>query len=351
MSDEEKKITGETEAATEEPAKPKAEEPKKEVPVEKPAEPKADKPKEEAPVEKPAEPKAEEPKKEAPVKKPAKPKADKPKEEAPVEKPAKPKADKPKKEIPSIEEIAEQESGKAKAKATEEKPVKKDLAPKSAPAPQPKTETPSIEEIADQETVMEQRFEKFKKNINTKLFGKYDYTEVVVTDMGLARYINLDPVYIPHSGGRHAKRMFEKAKVNIIERFLNKLMRTQGYTGKKNTAYKMLGKSFEKIHKRTKLNPIQVFVEALENAAPMEEATRLRFGGISVPKAVDISPSRRLDIALRNIAFAASEARKSKTKHMSDCLADEIMKAAKNDMSCFSLQKKEEKHRYARSAR
>ena len=32
-------------------------------------------------------------------------------------------------------------------------------------------------------------------------------------------------------------------------------------------------------------------VEALENAAPREEITRLQFGGISVPKAVDVAPS------------------------------------------------------------
>ena len=127
--------------------------------------------------------------------------------------------------------------------------------------------------------------------------------------------------------------------------------RTENYTGKKSTTYKLLKESFAKIEKRTKTNPIQVLIEAIENAAPMEEATRLRFGGISVPKAVDISPSRRLDIALRNIALGATMSRKNRNKHMSDCLADEIIKAAKKDMSCYSIQKKEEKQRYASSAR
>jgi len=215
----------------------------------------------------------------------------------------------------------------------------------------PKAETTSIEKIAEESTVAKDQFAEYKKRLGNKLFGKYDFSEVVVTDMGLARYINLEPIYIPHSTGKHSKRIFEKAKVSIIERFINKLMRTEHYTGKKHGTYNLLKETFEKIEKRTKMNPIQVLVEAIENAAPMEEATRLRYGGISVPKAVDISPSRRLDLALRNISLGATLAKKDRNKHMSDCLADEIIKAARKDMSAFSLQKKDEKERVAASAR
>ncbi len=253
------------------------------------------------------------------------------------------------KELPSLEQLAKEET-------TPETKVEEKPAPEKTKAPtkasETKTEeTPSLEKIAAEETLEADKFEKFRKNLVNNLFGKYDFTEVVVTDMGLARYINLDPVYIPHSGGKHAKRMFDKSKVNIIERFINKLMLSQDYTGKKHSTYKLLEGAFEKVAKRTKQNPIQILIEAIENAAPMEEATRLRFGGISVPKAVDISPSRRLDIALRNLATGAASAGKGKNKHMADCLADEIIKASKGDMTCFSLRKKEERHRYAASAR
>ncbi len=184
-----------------------------------------------------------------------------------------------------------------------------------------------------------------------QVFGKYNPLEVVVDDPGLAKYINLTPVGLPHTGGRNAKRVFMKANMSIVERFLNSIMRTENYTGKKEKAHKAVEKAFELIEKRTKHNPIQVLVSALENAAPMEEATRLRFGGISVPKAVDIAPSRRLDMALRNIARGAVNATFKNKRPFTQCLANEIIAAANNDVNCFSISKKEEKERVAGSAR
>jgi small subunit ribosomal protein S7 len=92
-------------------------------------------------------------------------------------------------------------------------------------------------------------------------------------------------------------------------------------------------------------------VEALENAAPREEITRLQFGGISVPKAVDVAPSRRLDIALRNVARGAVQSSFKSTKPIEECLASELILASKNDMNSFSVSKKEEVERVAQSAR
>ena len=156
--------------------------------------------------------------------------------------------------------------------------------------------------------------------IKELLFAKYDLSEVVVHDQGLARYINLKSIVVPHSGAKNANVMFGKRKISIIERLINNMMRSGSYTGKKSKAYNVVRDSFEIIHKRTKKNPAQIFVEALENAAPMEEITRLRYGGISVPKAVDISPSRRLDVALRNICNGVNKAsfKKKKSSLISD---------------------------------
>ena len=149
---------------------------------------------------------------------------------------------------------------------------------------------------------------------NILLFGKFGMADVVVKDGGLAKYINLSPISLPHSDARHANRWFGKSKVNIVERLLNNMMRTEVYTGKKMKAYRVTKDAFDVIAERTKKNPVQVLVEALENAAPREEITRLQFGGISVPKAVDIAPSRRLDIALRNISKGAIQASFKTTK-------------------------------------
>ena len=183
------------------------------------------------------------------------------------------------------------------------------------------------------------------------IFGKYDPKEVVVKDPGLARYINLDSRLVLHTHGRHVKRHLGKSNVNIVERLINNLMRTEKYTGKKMSAYRVVKKTFEIIESRTKQNPVQVLVDALQNAAPREEVTRLKMAGIAVPKAVDVSPSRRLDIALRNIALGAVNSSFKNSKSIEECLADEIIKAARNDVSSYAVSKKEEIERVAASAR
>ena len=183
------------------------------------------------------------------------------------------------------------------------------------------------------------------------MFGKYDLAEVTVTDGGLAKYIDLTPTNVPHSGGIHANRWFGKARLSIVERLINNIMRTEKYTGKKLKAYKAVEDAFAIVAQRTKQNPIQVLVQGLENAAPREEVTRLQFGGISVPKAVDVSPQRRLDIALRNLSTGVVNASSKNKKPIYECLADEIILASKGDMTSFSVAKKEEIERVAQSAR
>lgn len=183
------------------------------------------------------------------------------------------------------------------------------------------------------------------------LFNEYDLSEVVIRDKGLGRYINLDPVVIPHTGGRHADKRFGRAKTNIIERLVNNMMRTENYTGKKNKSLAVVRKALRMIHEKTKENPVQILVRALENAAPREEITRLRFGGINVPRAVDISPSRRLDMVLRNICKGAVASSHKNKKPAELCLAEEIILASNDDMNSFAVSKRDEFERVAASAR
>ena len=183
------------------------------------------------------------------------------------------------------------------------------------------------------------------------LFEKYDLREVEVRDAGLSKYINLTPIIVPHTGARHGNKSFAKHKMNIVERLINEMMRTEVYTGKKQSAFRAVREAFEVVAARSKDNPVQTLVRALENAAPREEVTRLRYGGISVPKAVDVAPTRRLDQALRRIATGAVQASHKSKNSIASCLADEILKAAKNDMNSFAVAKKEEIERVAKSAR
>ena len=184
-----------------------------------------------------------------------------------------------------------------------------------------------------------------------KLFGKYDFENLTVNDVGMKRYIDLTPINVPHSGGKHAVRQFAKARMNIAERLINGMMRTEKWTGKKLKSYKAVEEAFDIIAKKTQKNPLQLFIDAIQNAAPREEVTRLQYGGISVPKAVDVAPSRRVDLALRYICTGALASSHGSTKSISECLADEIMLAAKNDMNSYSIAKKEEIERVSSSAR
>jgi small subunit ribosomal protein S7 len=198
--------------------------------------------------------------------------------------------------------------------------------------------------------MVEKKSEQVAKNYFFPVLAKYDVSDVKVEDKGLERYINLDTENIYRSGV-YANKIFAKSKIPIVERLMNNMMRTEQYNGKKIKAYKVVRGALELIDKRMKSNPLQIIVTAIENSAPIEETTRLRFGGILVPKAVDASPQRRLDIALRNICIGAVTSSHKNSKNIESCLADEVIKAAKNDVSSYAIAKKNDMERVSKSAR
>lgn len=198
-----------------------------------------------------------------------------------------------------------------------------------------------------------------------KLFQKWD-PDVEVRDLGLKSYVNLNPVILPHTGGRVEAVRFWRSKMNIVERLINKIMRSGatsrkvaghfvrrhgGYTGKKASAYRTVKNAFDIVHKKTNENPLQILVRAIEHSAPREEVTTLTYGGVRYHQSVDISPHRRLDIALKNIALGASEKTfKSKVSYET-ALAEELILAGEADVKSFAVNKKEEIERIAKSAR
>ena len=158
------------------------------------------------------------------------------------------------------------------------------------------------------------------------LFGKWDLTEVDVEDKTLEQHINLNAFQVPHTGGRHSKKRLGKRNLTVIERIMNNLMRSEKYTGKKAQAYTVLKNSFELIHQKKKDNPAQHMVKALENSAPRAEVVSLRYGGIRVYSGVDVSPTRRIDTAIRNLCIGALSSSK-KQRSIEKALAKEIMLA------------------------
>ncbi len=187
--------------------------------------------------------------------------------------------------------------------------------------------------------------------IGTLVFGKWDASEVTCEDPGIAPYINLQTVGTPHSGGRHANAWMGKSKLSVVERFINGLMRTGRNGGKKQYAAKAFEEALDVIHDRTKENPLQALVDAITHAAPMEEVTRIKFGAVSQPKAVDSAPSRRLDVAIRHLCKGSITATYKTTKTLKDGIISEIMKAKDGDIASYAVAKKEEVQRIAASAR
>ncbi len=198
-----------------------------------------------------------------------------------------------------------------------------------------------------------------------KLFGRWSYDDIEIREKGLERYISLTPVYIPHSSGRMVGKQFSKSRMNIVERLVNKMMRSGqgtkkvagkyirggGNTGKKMNALNIVEKAFEIVEKRAKKNPLQVFINAIENAGPREETTTIIYGGIRYHQAVDVSTQRRVDFALKYLTLGAFATAFKNKKPIEDCLADEILWASNSDSKSYAIQRKEETERIAQSAR
>ncbi|MDD1720311.1 MAG: 30S ribosomal protein S7 [Methanoregulaceae archaeon] len=183
------------------------------------------------------------------------------------------------------------------------------------------------------------------------LFNQWDIGEVQITDPGLVRYINLHSMIVPHSGGKYTRQEFNKGNMLIVERLINRLMQSEMNTGNKTLAIRIVKDAFEIINKKTKKNPVQVLVDAIANAGPREETVRLKYGGINVPKSVDTAPLRRVNTAIYFIAEAVYKAAHKSKKPVSACLADELIAASKGDVKTYSVNKKEERERIAKSAR
>ncbi|MEM4718400.1 MAG: 30S ribosomal protein S7 [Desulfurococcaceae archaeon] len=184
-----------------------------------------------------------------------------------------------------------------------------------------------------------------------KLFGKWSFDWVDTKDPSLKKYICLRPVRLPHTSGRHEHRKFSKAYVPLVERLINKLMMPGRNTGKKHLAYSIVKKSFELIHLKTGENPLQVLVRAIENTAPREDTTRIMYGGIVYHVSVDISPLRRIDVALKNITEGARLKAFNNPIPIEEALSEEIILAASNDPKSYAIQRKDELERIALSSR
>lgn len=197
---------------------------------------------------------------------------------------------------------------------------------------------------------------------NILAFNRWNMEGIKVEDPGLSRYITIDPVIVPKTGARYAGNKFHKSRVFIVERLINKIMITghkskkhfisSGHnTGKAHKAYDLVENALDIVEKKTKKNPVEVLIKAIENAAPREEIVSIEYGGARYPKAVECAPQRRIDIVLRLMAQGARQKSFNKKKTMETALADEIIAAFQKSPNSVAISKKVDLERQADASR
>lgn len=199
------------------------------------------------------------------------------------------------------------------------------------------------------------------ENQEFKIFDMYDISKVEVRDAALRPYVSLAPKLLIKNFGRK-NSSFANGKINLVERFANRLA-VSGHLGKKhkiitswssgkyNGNMKTMLKVMQVIEKKTNKNPMQVIVDAVENGSPRDEITVIESGGARYPQAVDCSPTRRINLAIRWIVQGAYAKAFGKKNKIADTLANELINASEASMDSYSVSKKNESEKQADSAR
>ncbi|MBS1266957.1 MAG: 30S ribosomal protein S7 [Candidatus Woesearchaeota archaeon] len=198
--------------------------------------------------------------------------------------------------------------------------------------------------------------------VEIKAFNRWSTSDIQVSDPGLKEYITLEPKIVPKTGAKYAKTKFHKSNTFIIERLINRLMvsghkgkkhfRSSGHnTGKANQAYKIVLEALQIIEQKTKKNPIEQVVLAIENGAPRDETVTIEYGGARYPKPVECSPQRRVDLALKHIAQGTYSRCFDKKKSAANALAEEILATVNLSSDSNAVSKKKNIERQADSSR
>ena len=124
----------------------------------------------------------------------------------------------------------------------------------------------------------------------------------------------------------------------LVGRLIAHIMRD----GKLTVAERVVYRSFDIIHERTKRGGLNVFEQAIKNVSPILELKSRRVGGANYQVPVPVSGDRRQALAIRWIIEAC---RKKKGKSMSEKIADECIDAS--NKTGTAMKKREDVHRMA----
>ena len=131
-----------------------------------------------------------------------------------------------------------------------------------------------------------------------------------------------------------------KFKSTIIPKLINCIM----FDGKKVVAEKIIYDAIEKIKKKSKEEPINIFNEAINNIKPTVEVRSRRVGGATYQVPVEVKNKRAQALAIR---WLVESARKRKDKHMSDKIFNELYDAYEKKGA--AVKKREDVHKMAES--
>lgn len=191
----------------------------------------------------------------------------------------------------------------------------------------------------------------FGCNPKLRLFNKWSYGGIAARDLSLMDAITVIGSGVPHSAGRYQKRCFHKARIPIMERLVNGLMRKGRANGKKLQAVRILKVTLEIIALLTDSNPIQVVVDAIVNGGAREDSTRIGAGGVVRRQALDVAPLHRVNEAISMICIGARNSAFRSLRTLPECLADELIFASKDSTNSYAIKKKDETERLAKANR
>ena len=124
----------------------------------------------------------------------------------------------------------------------------------------------------------------------------------------------------------------------VLTKFMNNLM----LDGKKSIAERIVYGALERVERKVKRVPIELFHEALENIKPSVEVRSRRVGGATYQVPVEVRPERREALAIRWLITAS---RKRNENTMEERLAGELMDAVQSRGS--AVKKREDTHKMA----
>lgn len=123
-----------------------------------------------------------------------------------------------------------------------------------------------------------------------------------------------------------------------VTKLINNIM----LDGKKGTAQKICYDAFDIIKERTGKEPLEVFLQALENIMPVLEVKARRVGGANYQVPIEVRPARRQTLGLR---WIVAYAKKRSERTMKERLANELIDATNNNGGAYK--KKEDIHKMA----